>query len=103
MTATQGKKVINLSTTLTTAGTQQTILKDGVVACKDGKLFISNPNIAGNIWLGLAGEANLSSVTPIGWWLAPGAGLIIDDPMNNPITAVSDTSGIAVTIYGVPS
>lgn len=101
--ATPGKKVINYSTTLTTSGIQQTVLKDGQIACQGGKLYIQNPNTIGNIWLGLAAEANLSSSSPIGWWLGPGAGIIIDDPQNTAVTAISDTNAMPITIYGVPA
>jgi hypothetical protein len=95
---TAGKKVVNYSTTVGTA--QITLIKDGVPTCEKGKVLIANPNSSGNIRIGLAGEA-LSTLT-LGWPLGPGAGIIIDDPHNNAITAIADTAGLNITAYAIP-
>lgn len=101
--ATPGKKNVSYSTTLTMANTQQTVVNDGVLATYNGKLFIQNPHATAKIMVGLAGESNLSVSGAVGWLLPPGGnGVIIDEPGNNAITAVSDTSSCPITIVAVP-
>lgn len=97
--ATAGKKFKNLSTTV--GVTQVTIITDGQIACERGRLFIHNPNNAGNFLVGLAGENVAFGPPRNGYLISPGGGVVIDDPANNAITAISDTASLPLTIYAI--
>ena len=97
--ATLGKKIQNHNAVVGTA--QSTILPAGTAACEGGQILIQNAHTSANVFIGLAADTSLSTTTRNGWWLAPGAGLVLDNPANSAITAISDTSNTPVTVYSI--